>query len=156
VQQKSVILPQTDAASALVVAEHIRAKVKDLKICFNPERLEGLPNSVVTISLGIASVVPGQENDAATLLQSCLIGINYEQLQQLVKQAEVFHSQKQEEMEAKKVRLNKKGAGCKNKLSIADQIILTLVYLAQNSNFEYLGIQFEVSESAAHNIFRYW
>lgn len=85
-----------------------------------------------------------------------LIGINYEQLQQLVKQAEVFHSQKQEEIEAKKVRLNKKGAGCKNKLSLVDQIILTLVYLAQNSTFEYLGIQFEVSESAAHNIFRYW
>ncbi|MEG4090960.1 transposase family protein [Microcoleus sp. Pol12B4] len=33
---------------------------------------------------------------------------------------------------------------------------MLLVYLAQNSNFEYLGIQFEVSESAAHNIFPYW
>jgi Helix-turn-helix of DDE superfamily endonuclease len=59
-------------------------------------------------------------------------------------------------MEAKKVRLNKKGAGCKNKLFLVDKIVLTLVYLAQNSNFEYLGIQFEVSESTAHNIFRYW
>ena len=63
-----MILPQTDAASALLVAEHIRAKVKDLKILFNPERLDCLPNSVVTISLGIASVVPGPENDAATLV----------------------------------------------------------------------------------------
>ncbi|WP_445302315.1 transposase family protein [Microcoleus sp. F4-D5] len=34
-------------------------------------------------------------------------------------------------------------------------MILTLVDLAQNSNFEYLGIKFEVSESTAHNIFRY-
>jgi hypothetical protein len=85
-----------------------------------------------------------------------LIGINYEQLQQLVKHAERIHHQKQEEIEAQKVRLNKKGAGCKNKLSIPDQILLTLVNLSQNHNFEYLGIEFKVSESAAHNIFCYW
>ena len=67
-EEFAVILPQTDAASALLVAERIRVKVKDLKIFFKPERFDGLPNSVVTISLGIASVVPGQENDAATLV----------------------------------------------------------------------------------------
>jgi diguanylate cyclase (GGDEF)-like protein len=67
-EEFAVILPQTDAASALIVAEHIRVKVKDLKIFFKPEKFDGLPNSVVTISLGIASVVPGQENDAATLV----------------------------------------------------------------------------------------
>jgi diguanylate cyclase (GGDEF)-like protein len=67
-EEFAVILPQTDAASALLVAEHIRVKVKDLNIFFKPERFDGLPNSVVTISLGIASVVPGQENDAATLV----------------------------------------------------------------------------------------
>ncbi|WP_445175335.1 AAA-like domain-containing protein [Microcoleus sp.] len=67
-EEFAVILPQTDAASALLVAEHIRLKVKDLKIFFKPERFDGLPNSVVTISLGIASVVPRQENDAATLV----------------------------------------------------------------------------------------
>lgn len=67
-EEFAVILPQTDAASALLVAEHIRAKVKDLKIFFNPEILDCLPNSVVTISLGIASVVPGPENDAAALV----------------------------------------------------------------------------------------
>lgn len=67
-EEFAVILPQTDAASAMLVAEHIRVKVKDLKIFFKPERFDGLPNSVVTISLGIASVVPGQENDAATLV----------------------------------------------------------------------------------------
>jgi diguanylate cyclase (GGDEF)-like protein len=67
-EEFAVILPQTDAASALLVAEHIRVKVKELKIFFKPEKFDGLPNSVVTISLGIASVVPGQENDAATLV----------------------------------------------------------------------------------------
>ena len=67
-EEFAVILPQTDAASALLVAEHIRVKVKNLKIFFKPQRFDGLPNSVVTISLGIASVVPGQENDAAMLV----------------------------------------------------------------------------------------
>ena len=67
-EEFAVILPQTDAASALLVAEHIRVKVKDLNIYFKPEKFDGLPNSVVTISLGIASVVPGQEKDAATLV----------------------------------------------------------------------------------------
>ena len=69
-EEFAVILPQTDAARALLVAEHIRVKVKDLKIFFKPERFDGLPNSVVTISLGIASVVPGQENDEAMLVMA--------------------------------------------------------------------------------------
>ncbi|MCW6051286.1 AAA-like domain-containing protein [Lyngbya sp. CCAP 1446/10] len=67
-EEFAVILPQTDAAGALLVAEHIRTKVKAVNIVFNPESVDCLPNSVVTISLGIASVVPGPENDAATLV----------------------------------------------------------------------------------------
>ena len=67
-EEFAVILPQTDAAGAVLVAEHIRAKVKALNIVFDPETVECLPNYVVTISLGIASVVPGPENDAATLV----------------------------------------------------------------------------------------
>ncbi|MEG4508092.1 AAA-like domain-containing protein [Microcoleus sp. F6_B4] len=67
-EEFAVILPETDASAALVVAEQIRAKVKALNIVFHPESVDGLPNSVVTISLGIASVVPSEENDAITLL----------------------------------------------------------------------------------------
>ncbi|MEG4489141.1 AAA-like domain-containing protein [Microcoleus sp. D2_18a_B4] len=67
-EEFAVILPETDASAAVVVAEQIRAKVKALNIVFNPETVDCLPNSVVTISLGIASVVPGPENDAATLV----------------------------------------------------------------------------------------
>ncbi|MEG3901215.1 hypothetical protein QUB29_12620 [Microcoleus sp. B4b_D2] len=63
-----MILPQTDATAILLVAEQIRPKVKALNIVFNPQILDGLPNSVVTISLGIASVVPSEENDSITLL----------------------------------------------------------------------------------------
>ncbi|MEG4116322.1 AAA-like domain-containing protein [Microcoleus sp. N9_B4] len=69
-EEFAVILPETDGSAALVVAEQIRAKVKALNIVFNPESVDGLPNSVLTISLGIASVVPSEENDATTLLMA--------------------------------------------------------------------------------------
>lgn len=85
-----------------------------------------------------------------------LIGIDYQQLQQLFTQAEALHYQKQAEIERAKFRLNSSGAGCKPKLSLRDQILLTLVYLSQLHTFQYLGVQFGVSESTANNIFHYW
>jgi hypothetical protein len=85
-----------------------------------------------------------------------LTGIDYEQLQQLFTQAEVRHHQKQVEIESTKFRLNSKGSGCKPKLSLRDQMLLTLVYLSQFHTFQYLGVEFGVSESTAHNIFHYW
>lgn len=85
-----------------------------------------------------------------------LIGIDYEKLQQLFTQAEALHYEKQAEIEADKFRLNSKGAGCKPKLSLREQMLLTLVYLSQLHTFQYLGVQFGVSESTANNIFHYW
>jgi hypothetical protein len=35
-------------------------------------------------------------------------------------------------------------------------MLLTLVYLSQLHTFQYLGVEFGVSESTAHNIFHYW
>ncbi|MEG4576689.1 AAA-like domain-containing protein [Microcoleus sp. N3A4] len=67
-EEFAVILPETDASAALVVAEKIRAQIKALNIVFNPAIVDCLPNSVLTISLGIASVIPGPENDVATLV----------------------------------------------------------------------------------------
>jgi len=60
---------------------------------------------------------------------------------------------KQAEIEAAKFR-NSKGAGCKPKLSLREQMLLTLVYLSLHT-FQYLGVQFGVSEST-NNIFHYW
>lgn len=85
-----------------------------------------------------------------------LIGIDYEQLQQLFTQASELHHLHKSKIEHNKIRINEKGAGCKTKLSIPNQILLTLVYLSQYHTFQYLGIQFGVSESTAHNIFHYW
>jgi hypothetical protein len=40
-----------------------------------------------------------------------LIGVKYEQLEQLMKQAIALHTQKQQEVEAKKIRIINKGGG---------------------------------------------
>lgn len=85
-----------------------------------------------------------------------LIGIDYEQLHQLFTQAEALHEQKKALIEGNKFRLNNKGGGCKPKRGLRDQMLLTLVYLSQLHTFQYLGVQFGVSESTANNIFHYW
>ncbi|MDF5732281.1 MAG: transposase family protein [Rhizonema sp. PD38] len=85
-----------------------------------------------------------------------LVGLKYEQLEQLIKQAIALHSQKQKELEAQKVRIINQGGGRKVKLSTEEQILLTLIYLRHLTTFQLLGIQFGVSESTANNTFNYW
>lgn len=57
-----------------------------------------------------------------------LIGLEYEQLQQLIEQAQLLRQCKQLESEKTKVRIIKGGGGRKAKLSIKEQLIRTLVY----------------------------
>ena len=85
-----------------------------------------------------------------------LIGLDYEQLQQLIQNAERLHHEKQALLESKKVRIIAGGGGRKPKLSRGEQIILTLVYLRHMTTFQLLGIQFGVSESTANDTFNYW
>ncbi|AVH63514.1 transposase family protein [Nostoc sp. 'Peltigera membranacea cyanobiont' N6] len=85
-----------------------------------------------------------------------LIGLEYEQLQQLIQNAEQLNYEKQALRESKKVRIIAGGGGRKPKLCVAEQIILTLVYLRHMTTFQLLGIQFGVSESTANDIFNYW
>jgi hypothetical protein len=85
-----------------------------------------------------------------------LIGLEYEQLQQLIAAAELLHQQKDSEIEQRKIRIIKAGGGRKPKLSVKYQIILTLVYLHHLPTFQMLGVQFGVSESTANDIFHYW
>ena len=85
-----------------------------------------------------------------------LIGLAYEELQQLLQNAEGLHHEKQALLEAKKVRIIAGGVGRKPKLSLTEQIILTLVYLRPMTTFQLLGIQFRVSESTANDTFNYW
>ena len=80
----------------------------------------------------------------------------YSQLQQLIQNVEKVHEQKQALLEEKKIRIIGKGGGRKQKLSIQEQIILTLIYLRHMTTFQLLGIQFGISESTANATFNYW
>ena len=85
-----------------------------------------------------------------------MIGIDYQQLQQLVAEASALSNQQEIIQEKAKIRIIHKGGGRKSKLAMDEQILLTLVYLHHMPTFQLLGIQFGVSESTAHNVFHYW
>lgn len=85
-----------------------------------------------------------------------LFGVNYDQLKQLVNQAIALHTKSKSETELRKVRIIKKGGGRKTKLSLEEQILLTLIYLRQLTTFQLLGIQFGISETTANDTFNYW
>jgi hypothetical protein len=85
-----------------------------------------------------------------------LIGIDYESFQQLITQAVALEKQNLAINEEGKIRIIKPGGGRKPKLSVTEQILLTLVYLHHLPTFQMLGVQFGVSESTAHNLFHYW
>ncbi len=82
-----------------------------------------------------------------------LVGLNYAQLMELISQAERLHNQKQLVAEQKKTRIIKAGGGRQPKLSLSDQVLLTLIYLHHLPTFQMLGVQFGVSESAANYMF---
>jgi hypothetical protein len=48
------------------------------------------------------------------------------------------------------------GGGRKPKLSLQEQIILTLTYLRHLTTFQLIGLQFCVSETTANDTFNYW
>ena len=85
-----------------------------------------------------------------------LLSLDYEQLQKLIQKLEQLHNEKQDLLESNKTRIIAGGGGSKPKLSIPEQIILTLVYLRHLTTFQLLGIQFGVSESTANSTFNYW
>jgi len=84
------------------------------------------------------------------------LGLNIDQLDQLIHYAKVLHAAKQEEIEKQKKLVIRHGGGKPPKLSLENQIVLTLLYLRHYSTFQMLGLMFQVSESSAHNIFNYW
>ena len=85
-----------------------------------------------------------------------LFGIDCESLEELIAQAESIHRQQKAEIEKSKVRIIAPGGGNKPKLSIRDEILLTLTYMRQHPTFQWLGISFGVSESTANTTFHYW
>ncbi len=85
-----------------------------------------------------------------------LLGINYEQLLDLIEYLKLLEKQENEKEEKKKIRLNQAGGGRDEKMSKEEQIIMTLVYLRHHLNFQLLALMFKVSESTANNVFHKW
>lgn len=59
----------------------------------------------------------------------------------------MLEEQKKAITEKAKYRIIQSGGGRKPKLSVTEQILLTLVYLHHLQTFQMLGVQFGVSES---------
>jgi hypothetical protein len=85
-----------------------------------------------------------------------VLGIDYDQFQQLLEQAQLKHDQRQAEIEAQKIRVNAKGGGRKPLLSVAEEVCLCLFYLRHYPTFEVLGLQFGVSKTEANGTVHYW
>ena len=85
-----------------------------------------------------------------------LLGLTYQQWQQLTKRA-IAEEQEQQNIEEKsKVRINAPGGGRKPILSKESEICLCLFYLRQMPTFEVLGIQFDLSKTEANDTFHKW
>ena len=85
-----------------------------------------------------------------------LLGITYEQLQNLIEYLKLLEKQENDQEEKKKIRINQAGGGRDEKMSKEEQIIMTLVYLRHHLNFQLLALMFQISESTANNVFHKW
>jgi diguanylate cyclase (GGDEF)-like protein len=70
-EEFAVILPNTDVKGASIVAEQIRIAIANLNIDHQNSSIE----DIVTISLGVASLLPNSLQDHATLLQQADIAL---------------------------------------------------------------------------------
>ena len=69
-EEFALVLPDTGANSALQIAEEIRARVKALAISCHYPGIGGLPDSVLTVSLGVASAIPHPKSDCSALVHA--------------------------------------------------------------------------------------
>jgi len=65
-----IVLPRTDATEAINIAEKVRKNIEKTAIPFKSQKFSGLPNSVVTISLGVACTIPQAHNPENLLLEA--------------------------------------------------------------------------------------
>ncbi|WP_133163997.1 transposase family protein [Cuspidothrix issatschenkoi] len=69
-----------------------------------------------------------------------ILGISYDQFISLMEQALLAHQEQKGQLEKGKLRVNSPGGGRKPKLTIEEEICLTLFYLRQMPTFEVLGL----------------
>jgi len=68
--EEFAILAHADITIAMHIAEQIREQVKALAIKCEYPGIDGLPAAVLTVSLGVASIIPTNENEPATLVNA--------------------------------------------------------------------------------------
>ncbi len=68
--EEFVILAKIDVAAAMYIAESIREEVKALAIQCEYPSIGGLPAPVLTVSLGVASIIPAVETEPANLVNA--------------------------------------------------------------------------------------
>jgi diguanylate cyclase (GGDEF)-like protein len=69
-EEFSIILPRTNLAGAICVAERIRESVKALEMKIESSKFGGFPEEVVTVSLGVVSMIPDSEADCQLMIQA--------------------------------------------------------------------------------------
>jgi bacterioferritin (cytochrome b1) len=79
-----------------------------------------------------------------------LLGIHDEQLIKLIINAENLYARHKRHQENSKIRIIKPASRRPPKLTIADPIILRLLYLHHLPTFQILGVQFGIGESTAN------
>ena len=85
-----------------------------------------------------------------------LLGISYQEWQELTAKAIAYAQEQQEKLESRKIRINAKGGGRKPLLTPEEEIGVGLFYLRQMPTFEVLGIQFGISKTEANDTFHKW
>ena len=85
-----------------------------------------------------------------------ILGISYNQFLKLVQQAELSHQERKAHREKSKARVNAPGGGRKPKLTVAEEVCLSLFYLRQMPTSEVLGMHFDISKTEANDTFHYW
>ncbi len=68
--EEFVILAKIDVAAAMYIAEYIREEVKALAIQCEYPSIGGLPAPVLTVSLGVATIIPALETEPANLINA--------------------------------------------------------------------------------------
>ncbi|MEQ9553098.1 MAG: AAA-like domain-containing protein [Coleofasciculus sp. G3-WIS-01] len=68
-EEFAVIVPQMEGCQAVQLAEQIREHVKALNITHDPYRICGY-SSILTLSVGVASIIPHPEDDPLNLVQA--------------------------------------------------------------------------------------
>lgn len=85
-----------------------------------------------------------------------ILGISYQEWQELTEVAIAYDNEQQEKSESRKIRINAKGGGRKQILTPKEEIGLCLFYLRQMPTFEILGINFDISKTEANDTFHKW